>query len=400
MGQVFLAQVVSGNNVGPVIGLFVLEDTCTAVPLHFQGDIQRGKDILGGEYPVGVRAERTAVEQVAVVFQLRVRGFGIEHGEVGGRIGPTLVRRIEAHGFLPVALEEIIALNGRSRHAQPAGSHVLPHERIVVEVVVGGGVPFKGLQLIVIAVVPPGNEALEIHGIGQEGRFQDAGRVLQNTVLHLLDAVFPVTDRVLPMQDGGQLVMLVIVTFLFAPGKAGVPFFKGCPGGGGRIGQINGVDPGPQEAVSLGYEGIYHNPVGKGVLQRYVPLIAERVGDAQAVRHLHGIPGKDLGGGIHLFVFSEQEEVLFVRQGIRQGGMQAVARRKGIGHGQAVPEGKGIPQGKAVLLHQRIPLRAGEPGMQARSPGNLYPQCLRRHDAGNGQWHQYVRPELCHILQR
>ena len=49
VGQILLAQPVAGDKVAAVFGFLVFEGTGTAVALHFQGDVQRRQDVLGGE---------------------------------------------------------------------------------------------------------------------------------------------------------------------------------------------------------------------------------------------------------------------------------------------------------------------------------------------------------------
>ena len=310
MGQVTLAQVVCIHKIVAVVRVLVLEDTGAAVALHLGRHVKGGEDVLRGEHAEVVGGQGAVVEQVAGIFQLRIRRLGIEGGEVVRRVAPGFQRLVEGGRFLLIPAEPVQLLRGRSGHAQPGGPHVFPHEGEVVEVVIGGGVPLKYLHLVVQAVVPPGDQTLELQGIRQEGGLQHAGRVLDNAVLDALEAVLAVQDGILAVADGRVGDVLVGPALALGLAHGGPFLFPGGLGCGGGIGQEEGIYPGPEEGVSFGLEGVHHQLVGIAVLGGHVPLVEEGVGVLEAVRHLHGVPGEDLGHGV-LLVGEEVEVFLF-----------------------------------------------------------------------------------------
>ena len=275
--QIFLARIVAGHKVAAVLHFLVLEGSGAAPAVHLQGNVERGEDVLGGEDAVIVGSGSFAVEQVTGVLQLGVGRFGVELREVLGGVGPAFYRLVEVDAALLVPAEVVERLHRGTGHAQPGGAHILAHERVVVVVVVGGGVPLEHFYAVVEPVVPPGYQALVVQGIGQESRFQDARRVLADAVLDVLEAVLALEDGVLPMLDDGQLVVFEVVALALGLGQTGIPAVEFFGGHKGRIGQIQRVDARPQQAVALFLEGVYHDAVGEGVLYGHVPLVQERV---------------------------------------------------------------------------------------------------------------------------
>ena len=260
--------------------------------------------------------------------------------------------------------------------------------------VIGCGVPIEGFYAVEQAVMAPGYQTLVIEGVRQESGFQDTRGVLPDAVLDVLQAVFDVEDGVLPVQDLREFHILIDPAFLLGLAHGGELAFPGQFGGQGGIGQIKGVDDGPDESVALGLQGIDHQAVRITVFGGYVPLVQERIRDAQAVRHFHGVAGEDLGQGIFL---GKEVEVFFVGQavqraagGVRQGDGYAVWK----GEGRTV--GKDRPDGVRNFGRHRVPLRLGEPGMQACGAVHIHAHGLRRHRSCDGQRHHDVRPKLCH----
>ena len=190
-------------------------------------------------------------------------------------------------------------LDGGSGEAKPGGAYVLPHVRIVVETVVGGGVPLLVLYAVVHALTLPGNETLVVQAVREKRRLKHPGSALAYAVLNALDAVLALEDGVLAVEEDGEL-LLIVISLTLCLGEAGIPPFKLLLGGTCGIVQIQGIYAGPEEGVSFGLEGIYHQPVGEGVLDGYIPLIEEGVRKLQAVRHLHGVTGVDLWHGVLL----------------------------------------------------------------------------------------------------
>ena len=162
VGQVPFAQVVAGNKVVVVARFLVLEDAGAAVVLHFGRYVQGRQDVLGGGDAEVVRGQCGVIQEVTGIFQLRIRRLGVELRQVVGREGPAFQGLVEGGGSLFVPLEPVVLLHGRSGHAQPGGAHVLSHERIIVEMVIGRCVPLENLHAVVQAVVFPGDEALVV----------------------------------------------------------------------------------------------------------------------------------------------------------------------------------------------------------------------------------------------
>ena len=102
-----------------------------------------------------------------------------------------------------------------------------------------------------MAVMFPGDEALVIQAVGEPGGFQDARGVLDDAVLDVLDAVLDVLDGVLPVEDPlGPLFGVVLLPFQL--GKARVPGAEALLRDQRGIGQVQGVDAGPVQAVACG----------------------------------------------------------------------------------------------------------------------------------------------------
>ena len=233
--------------------------------------------------------------------------------------------------------------------------------------VVGCGVPLEDLHTVVQTVVLPGYQALVLQGVRQEGGSQDTGGVLDGAVLDALEAVFALEDGILPVADGRELHVLVGPALALRLGHGGplaVPF---CFGHGGRVQLEEGIYPGPQDAVSLGLEGIYHYLVGIAVFGGHIPFIQEGIGVPEAVRHLHGIPGQDAGEGI-LHV-SEKVEILFFRESV------FLVAERGVRKGR-----------KHTVLHgeNRIRTVHREGSVQARSPGDFHPHRLGGDESRDG----------------
>ena len=95
VGEIFLSEIVGGNEIGAVVRLFVLEGSGAAVALHLEGYVQRREYVLGGEHAEVVRALCAVVKEVAVVLKLRVRSLGVEHGNVLRSVCPGLQRGVE-----------------------------------------------------------------------------------------------------------------------------------------------------------------------------------------------------------------------------------------------------------------------------------------------------------------
>ena len=210
MGEPLLSKPVGGDKVGAVVGFLVLEVAGAAVPLHFQRQVKLRQDVLGCENTEGVAGLSAAGEQGAVVFPLRVRGLGVEEADIVGRICPGFHGVVETWSEFTAASEEVVVLDGRTAKAKPGGAHVLLHEGVVVEAVVGRGVPFLVLYAVVIAVTLPGNEALVVQGVGEERGFKYPGGALPDAVLHALDAVLTLQDGVLAVHEDRKFLLVVV----------------------------------------------------------------------------------------------------------------------------------------------------------------------------------------------
>ncbi len=311
MGQILLSGVVAGDEIGTVVGLFVLEISGAAVALHLKGYVEFREDVLCGENAEGVGTEVAAVEEVAVVFKLRVRGLGIEHGDVIGIVCPTLLGGVEFRCAHLVPLEEVHLLHGGPGHAEPCCAYVFLGKGIVVEMVVRGGVPVEDFHLVVQAVVAPCYKALVIQAVREECGLEDAGRILPDAVLDALQAVLGLECGVLPAADFRELVMFVVVTLPFRLGKARIPGVELGDGGSGGVREIERVDYRPDERVSIGLEGVHHDPVGEGIGNGNVPFVTEGVREAEAVWDLHGVTGGDSGQGVGLLgCFVKKKRIL------------------------------------------------------------------------------------------
>ena len=222
VSQVLLAQPVCRDKVCAVVRVLVLQVTGAAVAFHFQRNVELRQNVLRCEDAEGIHALSFAGKQGTVVLPLRVRGFGIEEGDVVGRIRPGFHGGVIAGGELFVPLEVVVGLYGRSVEAQPRRAHVFPHERIFVEAVIGSGIVLEGFYLVVIAVSLPADESLVVHGIRQECRLKYSGGGLSYAVLYALDAVFALEDGVLLVKQRREL-LLIIVALALCLGKACIP---------------------------------------------------------------------------------------------------------------------------------------------------------------------------------
>ena len=280
--------------------------------------------------------------------------------------------------------------------------------------VVGGGVPFYHFHAVEQAVVLPGSEALVQQAVRQEGRFQDTRGVLDNAVLDALEAVFPLEDAVLFVQDDGELHVFVNPALALRFAHARPLLFPGNLGLEGGIGHKEGVYAGPDEGVAFRFQGVYHQFVGVAVLGGYVPLVQEGVRKFEAVRHLHGVPGIDCRD-----IVLCAKEVFLLREAVPPGADAVFLHLLHGGSGQAV---QGVPWGQAiqgrtlrtVLLQDfyqavqgavervhlhGVPLGVREPGMQHPGAVHFHAQRLRCHPSGHCQREQDVCPQFRHILQ-
>ena len=169
-------------------------------------------------------------------------------------------------------LEEIIGLDGGAGHAEERSADVLLQIGIIVEMVVGGGVPHERLHPVEEPVMLPGDQALVVQAVGKIGGLQDARGVLEDAVLDVLEAVLDLLDGVLAVEELRDF-LLVVVALALGLGKTVVPGAELLGRDEGGIQPIQGVDARPVQAVAGRLQGIDDDPVGKGVLDGYVVLI-------------------------------------------------------------------------------------------------------------------------------
>ena len=308
------------------------------------------------------------VEKVPGVGKFGVRRLGVEHRDRGRTVSPSLVGFVEtdASSFL-VALEEIVCLDGGTGHAEAGSAYIFLEMRIVVEMVVGRGVPVDDLHTVEMTVMPPGDEPLVVEAVGQEGCLQDARGILPDAVPDGLDAVLAVLDGVLPVQDSRQGIVLIVIPFPLGLGKRSIPSVEAVHGHCGRIRQIQGVDAGPVNGVAFGTEGVDDDAVGQGIFGGNPPPVQPGIRLTDAVGNVHGVAGGDPGSRIHgRGRFSEEIKVLvFPVQAVRPGGQGVLRYGEGVlRKGERVGR-KGVGPGKRIDL-ERLQ-GEGTDGLEART---------------------------------
>ena len=118
MHQISFAHIVGGSNESPVVHILTFEHSVSSVPVVFECDVQLGQDVLGGEY-LDIGFFLFAVcEQCSPVGQLRIRGFGVIHGECFRGIVVYPVRGIEYDILFLIAFEIVVSLDRRADYAQ------------------------------------------------------------------------------------------------------------------------------------------------------------------------------------------------------------------------------------------------------------------------------------------
>ena len=250
--------------------------------------------------------------------------------------------------------------------------------------VVEGGVPHERLHPVEIAVVLPGDETLIVQAVRKIGGFQDARGVLEDAVLDVLKAVLDLLDGVLPMEEPCDL-LLVVVLLALGLGEAVVPGAELFLRDNGGIPQVQGVDPGPVQAVAGRLQGIDDETVGEGILDGHVVLIQERIRQTEAVRHLHRIPRVHARSGVDGFLFHAEEIEVVVRKVLDDGFLF-------LGGGFHGVEMNGV-------LRQRVKTHfPQEPhaGVGPDRPGGLHPDRPDDRQPGDDSRYQYFGPQILH----
>ena len=259
---VALAQVVGLDHAGLVDGRLVRQDAASAVAVEQQAEVQRGRNVLGGEDVEVVGLLLVAGEQGAEVPELRVGDLGVPVRERAVRVAPGLQGVIELHPLVAAALEPVVALERGAGDAQPGGVDVLAQEGVVVETVVVGRVRDPGRELAEIGVLGPGDEALVQERIRQGVGVEDAGSRLEDAVADVLALLLDLVERIglgdLP-QD--LLVQVVFLALLF--GQPGVPGLEFRLGPGQGVGDDDRVDLVPHRGVEQGPERVARVQTGR-----------------------------------------------------------------------------------------------------------------------------------------
>ena len=255
MHRVALAQVVGLDHGGLVDGLFALQDASAAEAVEHQGEVQRRRDVLGGEEVQVVGLLVAVGEQGAVVGEFSVGDLGVVVRQRAVGVAPGLLRVIELHALVAAAQEPVVVLDRRAGHAKPAGVDVLTVEGVVVEVVVVGGVRDVGGHLAEVRVARPGHDALIVERVGQGVGLQDARGGLDQGIADVLALLTDLGERVHPGQFELALALQVVGAALFGR-ERGVPGLEGGLGPGGRIHDPQGVEFAPERGVELRLEGV------------------------------------------------------------------------------------------------------------------------------------------------
>ena len=390
--EVFPADVVAAHVSRLVAPLLVLDDTGTAIGLVFQGKVQGREDVLCREKPDVVVGLRLGIQQIARVGKLRVRGLRVEHRDGGGRVGPALVRGIVTDGGGRVRpSEKVVGLNGRAGYPQRSPAEILFHVGIVIEMVVERGVPVHDFHPVEIRVMLPGDKALVVEAVRQESGLEDARGVLPDAVSDMLEAVLDMLYGVLFAED--DLEFLLIVVFLaLRLGKARVPAAELLLRDGRGVGEIQGVDDRPVQAVARRLQGVDDEPVREGVPRGHIPFIEERVRGAETVRHLHRIAREDLRRRVFLHG-SLSEEIELIFSGVFPHGVEPRRDR----HLHRVPVQRIRLEGVPPQRVQPQAVQQGEPAFRPEGPGCLHPDRPRHRQPGDHHRHEYFGPQVFHV---
>ena len=283
MHHVAFAQIVGRGDEGLVHGLLVLHDTVAAEAVIFKSEVQLREYVLCRQDVQVVGLFLGVGEKGSEVGQLGVGSLGVVHRKRPGRVGPRLVRIVERHSVLALAVEPVVVLDCRACYTQPCGVHVLAPERVVVQPVVVARVRLADIHLVEFPLVGPVDYSFVEKRVRKREGLQDPRRGLLYAVSPRLKAVLHVKDAVREMLLQ-FLLDLEIVLFPFNLRESGIPGVELGLLPGRRVKVVKRIDPRPVDGVSRRLQGIDHDPVCQRVQDRDVVLVAERVDVLQRVR--------------------------------------------------------------------------------------------------------------------
>ena len=231
----------------------------------------------------------------------------------------------------------------------------------------------------------PGDEPLVVKAVGQPGGLQDAWGVFEDAVPAVLDAVLAVADGVLPMQDGGEPT-LVVVALALGFGQAGVPAVELLLRDGQGVGAVQGVDPGPVEAVARGFQGVDDDAVREGVLRGDVPAVQEGIGRAEAFRDLHRVACIDARNGVGV-LHGHPEEVETVVRKVFQDGVLL----RGVRFPEGILRNRILAEGVQPDLPEHPDMHIGPDGT-----GGFHPHRSDDREPRDDGGHDDFRPQVLH----